>query len=212
MRDLCGWLDELNRDKGPAAGGGRQSRSGKSRHPTREIADDYIALCRAPMRDVRGWLGELDRDKGGGVGRWRGQVTRKDRNHDSSETESSVGKYLRICNDPLSKLRGGLDAPGQRGDAYGVLARSRASSGRYDCLRSVRAEGVGRRGYRTPLGLFRQAARGVAGRSTPRRPLFGPIGRMGAMSAAQRIDYKDACHGRMTWGEYFRRWENALSL
>jgi hypothetical protein len=183
---------------------------GKSECATREIVKDYLALCRSPTRDLCGWLDELDRTAGVGVGGRRETTPRKDQDHDSSATENLMAEHFRLRGNSLPELRGGLDADGQGGrNAHGLLARPRAGAGRYDCLRPVRVEGVGGRTYRAPLAVaaFRQAARAAAQR--PRRAFFMAAR---AMCEAQRLDYKAACHGKMTWGEYCRKWENGLAL
>jgi len=121
--------------------------SGGGRFSARNLADDYIRLCHAPLKDLKRWLAE-DKKSKGYAGRDAGLIrtgfltTGGMNESDQQRPTTGVGQSLRLYRQPLHELRGGLDAHRHGGrDGDGLSARSRAGAGRYDPLRSLRGEG-----------------------------------------------------------------------
>jgi hypothetical protein len=116
--------------------------SGGGRFTARNLADDYIRLCHAPLKDLKRWLAE-DKKAKGYAGRNAGFLSTRGMNEsDQQRPTTGVGQSIRLYRQPLHELRGRLDPYRHGGrDADGLLARSRAGAGRYDPLRSLRGEG-----------------------------------------------------------------------
>ena len=106
------------------------------------IVGDYLELCRNPAHDVLRWLQETDDTAG--VGALTRPTTTKGDSHADHEirrTTPVMEDTRRLRRDPLHSMHHGLDTHRHSGrSADGLPARSFSSAGRYDELRSVRAE------------------------------------------------------------------------
>jgi hypothetical protein len=129
------------RKRGKGSGGGDSYRA-------RNLAADYLKLCHDPMKDLPRWLRE-DKKKAGGLGRRFQATIGKGEDYAEGATHiikawAVAAKAYGLRRQPLQAMRGRLDADGERRrGADRLLARQRARPGRYDELRSIRAERTG---------------------------------------------------------------------
>lgn len=129
------------------------------------IVADYLALCQNPLQDLPRWLAE-DKKKPAGTGRVFQQATTREGTNVSDTTHTGVANAHGLRRQSLPPLRGGLDAHRERGRGSDrVLARPRASAGRYDQLRSVCGEAATGAAAGATTGT---AARVTAGLTAPR--------------------------------------------
>ena len=113
---------------------------GMARFTAKNLADDYVTLCKSPTKDLTRWLAEDPRRPTGRRRQFQ-STTNKTEDHDQIANQTRNEKTQGLRGDTLPPVRGGMDAPGERGwRAHGVLARSRTRFGRYDALRQVRGE------------------------------------------------------------------------
>jgi hypothetical protein len=136
---------------GKGKAGGKRGEGGQSgaRFTARNLADDYLRLCHAPLKDLKRWLAEDKKHKGhaGGQARRDAGLLRTGGMNDADTQRAAIGmghgERLRAV--ALHELRGGLDAyRGGRRHADGLLAGSRARLGRYDGLLTLRSAETGR--------------------------------------------------------------------
>ena len=129
------------------------------------IVGDYLALCQNPLQDLQRWIAE-DKKRPAGTGRVFQQTTTREGTNVSDTTHTGVANAHGIRRQSLPPLRGGLDAHRERGRGSDrVLARPRASAGRYDQLRSLRGEAATGAAAGTATG---SAVRVAAGLTAPR--------------------------------------------
>jgi hypothetical protein len=120
------------RKTGGSAGGGLTAR---------KLATDYVKLCQHPTGDLCRWLAEITN---GGEGR-ETEATARGRESRAYASKSPTDTY-RIRGHPLHEVRSGLDAYRHAGRQTDNLpARPPAGPGRYDELRSLRAEAAASR-------------------------------------------------------------------
>ena len=124
---------EPRRKAKTAGGGGRQFK-------VRGVVEDYLELCRNPSKDWRRWLAEDPRERRAGQD-FRRLIVKGGIYADAQRTKSVVAKAAGLRGESLPALRSGVDTDGDRGRGADRLpTRSRASAGRDDGLRPVRAE------------------------------------------------------------------------
>jgi hypothetical protein len=112
---------------------GRKFRSLRTRPyvrlTTRNLAADYLSLCRNPLKDIHRWIVE---------------TKTKTRSAHAHHFSGPFAGNPRFRSHPLHALRGRMDAqPGERHQDHHLSSRPGAGADQYDQLRPVRAEGAG---------------------------------------------------------------------
>ena len=137
----------------------------------RSLAADYLALCQNPLQDLQRWIA-ADKKRPGGTGSVFQRTTNRGGSHAYNRSHIGETGARRLSGHPLPPLRGRMDAHAQgRRDDHGLPARSRACAGRYDELRSLRAEGIA--GRSRPGGDSRDADLAFRGGRATLLALYG---------------------------------------
>ena len=104
------------------------------------IVDGYVKLCRNPAGDIMRWLAEFDGPPG--ADRLARPTTRGDKHEHTTafrQPGSDLADTRGLRRHALHHVRDGLDAHRTRRGADRLSARSAASAGRYEGLRSLQA-------------------------------------------------------------------------
>jgi hypothetical protein len=97
---------------------------------TRNLAADYLAVCRNPLNDIHRWIVET--------------ITKKSSANACHSSYRPSDRSFGVCPHALHALRGRLDThPGGRHQDNRLSSRPGTGAAQYDQLRSVRAEGGG---------------------------------------------------------------------
>ena len=104
---------------------------------TRQLAADYLNLCRSPLPDIQRWVAEsrpaYTGANAGNLETWR-------TSHAQITSPGLARPANRFCGEPLYELRGRLDPLRAGGQCRRLSSRPGAGLYKYDQLRSLRAQ------------------------------------------------------------------------
>ena len=186
----------------------RRRSGGGGRRPliTRALADDYVKLCQNPLQNLERWINEDKKTPRAGHPA-RARPTQTDRAQNGPHQQPLMADAHGLRRQPLQKMRGGLDTHvALRRSDHRLLARSRASPGRYGELRSLRSE-RGQQGLTSARPPFRAAA-GLLTTRTSRRQGRGAANdqtRLAFATAKRRVTGRPSKPFRVAAGRFTSR-------